>query len=162
VSPSLPARGAVFVRLDDDHLDGDGGAQQVDHLLVGERGHRHLADLHQPAALPQARLPGEAEGLHVGHDALEVDVEAQLAQAVTAQDHLRGLAAPGGDLEPEQQTTSALLGRQSTMQLMVGITALHFNVDEFVVRDKKTVYEMYVMLLQTAEREYGKELESCL
>jgi len=83
------------VRRDDDHLDGDGGAQQVDHLLVGERGHRHLADLHQAAAGPQPRLPGVAVQLHLGHDALEVDVEAQLAQGVAAQRHLRGLAALG-------------------------------------------------------------------
>lgn len=97
----LPSRSAVFVRLDDDHLDGDGGPQQVDHLLVGERGDGHLADLHQPAALPQPRLPGEAEGLHVGHDALEVDVETELPEAVPPQGHLGRLAASGGDLGTE-------------------------------------------------------------
>ena len=90
----LPARGAIFVRLDDDHLDGDGGTQEVDHLLVGERGDGHLADLHQPAALPQPRLPGEAKGLHVGHDAFEVDMETQLAQAVATQDHLHEVSQP--------------------------------------------------------------------
>lgn len=84
----LPSGGAVLVGLDYDHLDADGGAQQVNHLLVGEGRDGHLADLHQPAALPQPGLPGEAEGLHVGHDALEVDVEAELAEAVPAQRHL--------------------------------------------------------------------------
>ena len=101
-----PAGCAVVIGLDDDHPDGDGGAEQVDHLLVGERGNCHLADLHQPAALPQASLPGEAEGLHVGHDALEVHVEAQLAQAVPAQSHVRRLAAPRrnlGDKKNEQE-----------------------------------------------------------
>lgn len=48
----LPSGGAVFVRLDYDHLDADGRAQQVDHLLMGESGDGHLADLHQSAALP--------------------------------------------------------------------------------------------------------------
>lgn len=89
------------MRLDYNHLDADGCAQQVDHLLVGESGHDHLADLHQPAALPESGLPGEAEGLHVGHDALKVDVEAELAEAVATQRHLRRLATSGGDLEPE-------------------------------------------------------------
>ena len=83
---------------DDDHLDGDGGAQQVDHLLVGQRGHRHLADLHQAAAGPQPRLPGVPVELHLRHDALKVDVEAQLAQGVAPQRHLRGLAALGQEL----------------------------------------------------------------
>lgn len=99
----LPPGGAVLVRLDDDHFDADGRAQQVDHLLVGESRHHNLADLHQPAALPEPRLPGEAEGLHVGHDALEVDVEAELTEAIASQCHLRCVAAPGGDLEPENK-----------------------------------------------------------
>ena len=60
----LPAGGAVLVWLDDDHLHADGRPQEVDHLLVGEGCHGDLADLHQPAALPKPRLPGEAEGLH--------------------------------------------------------------------------------------------------
>lgn len=97
----LPSRSAIFVRLDDDHLNGDGGPQQVDHLLVSERGDGHLADLHQPAALPQPCLPGEAEGLHVSHDALKVDVETELPEAVPAQGHLSRLAASGGDLGSE-------------------------------------------------------------
>lgn len=91
------------MRLDYHHFDADGRAQEVDHLLVGEGGHRHLADLHQPAALPQSRLPGKAERLHVGHDALEVDVEAELAEAVAPQGHLWRLAASGGYLEPGQR-----------------------------------------------------------
>lgn len=48
----LPSGCAVFVRLDNDHLDADRCAQQVDHLLVGESSDSHLADLHQSAALP--------------------------------------------------------------------------------------------------------------
>lgn len=87
------------MRLDYNHFDSDRRAQQVDHLLVGESSDGHLADLHQSAALPQPGLPGEAEGLHVGHDALKVDVEAELAEAVPTQGHLWCLAASGGDLE---------------------------------------------------------------
>lgn len=91
------------MRLDYNHLDTDGCAQQVDHLLMGESSDGHLADLHQPAALPQPCLPGEAKGLHVGHDALKVNMETELAEAVPTQSHLRRLAASGGDLEPEAQ-----------------------------------------------------------
>lgn len=87
------------MRLDHDHFDAHRRAQQVDHLLVGERGDDHLADLHQSAALPQACLPSEAEGLDVRHDPLEVDVETELAEAVAAQRHLRCLATSGGDLK---------------------------------------------------------------
>lgn len=87
------------MRLNHDHFDAHRRAQQVDHLLVGERGDHHLADLHQSAALPQPRLPSEAEGLDVRHDPLEVDVEAELAEAVAAQRHLRCLATSGGDLK---------------------------------------------------------------
>ena len=87
------------MRLDHDHFDAHRRAQQVDHLLVGERGDDHLADLHQPAALPQPCLPSEAEGLDVRHDPLEVDVKTELAEAVAAQRHLRRLATSGGDLK---------------------------------------------------------------
>lgn len=87
------------MRLDDNHLDSDRCAQQVNHLLVGERSDSHLTDLHQSAALPQPRFPGEAKGLDVGHDALKVDMETELAQAIPAQSHLRRLATSGGDLE---------------------------------------------------------------
>lgn len=76
------------MRLDYNHLDTDRGAQQVNHLLMGESSDSHLADLHQSAALPQPCLPGEAKGLHVGHDALKVDVETELAEAVPTQSHL--------------------------------------------------------------------------
>ena len=94
----VPAGRGVLVRRDDEHPDGDGGAQQVDHLLVRERGHGHLADLHQAASLPQAGLPGVPVRLHLGHDALVVDVETQLAQAVAPQRQLSRLAALGQEL----------------------------------------------------------------
>lgn len=89
------------MRLDHHHFDAHRRAQQVDHLLVRERGHDHLADLHQSAALPQACFPSKAEGLDISHDPLEVDVEAKLAEAVAAQRHLGGLAASGGDLKAQ-------------------------------------------------------------
>lgn len=76
------------MRLDYDHFDSDRGAQQVNHLLMGEGSDSHLADLHQSAALPQPRLPGVAKGLHVGHDALKVDMETELSEAVPTQSHL--------------------------------------------------------------------------
>ncbi len=72
---------------------------------MGEGSDSHLADLHQSAALPQPCLPGEAEGLHVGHDALEVDVETELAEPVPTQSHLWRLAASGGDLEEESKAS---------------------------------------------------------
>ena len=102
------------MRLDYNHFDTDGCAQQVNHLLVGESSDSHLADLHQPAALPQPRLPGEAEGLHVGHDALKVDVKTELAEAVPTQSHLWRLAASGGDLEPEQIPDLFIIFNNST------------------------------------------------
>lgn len=83
---------------DDDHLDSHGGSEQVDHLLVRQRGHRHFAYLHQSAALPEPSLPGVAVGLHLGNNALKVDMKAQLAQGVTAQGHLCGLTALGQQL----------------------------------------------------------------
>lgn len=98
----VPAGRGVLVGRNDDHLHGDRGAQEVDHLLVRERRHGNLADLHQPAALPQAGLPGVTVRLHLGHDALVVDVEAQLAEPVPAQGHLRRLAAFGQKLEKGQ------------------------------------------------------------
>lgn len=89
------------MRLDHDHFDAHRCAQQVDHLLVGKCGYNHLADLHQPAALPQPCFPSKAKGLDVSHDPLEVDMETKLAEAVAAQGHLRCLATSGGDLKPE-------------------------------------------------------------
>lgn len=74
----LPPWGAVIVRGDDDDLDCDGCSQEINHLLVAQGGHGHLADLYQPAALPQPRLPGVAVGLYICHDALIVDMEAKL------------------------------------------------------------------------------------
>ncbi len=99
----IPSGSSVLIRLDDDHLDADGGAQQVDHLLVGQRGHRHLTDLHQPAALPQTGLPRVSERLHVSHDALEVNVEAQLPETVPAQGHFCGFTAARDHLEQDRE-----------------------------------------------------------
>lgn len=92
------------MRGNDDHFDGDRGPQEVDHLLVGQRGHRHFANLHQPAALPEPGLPGVTIGLHLGNDALEVNVEAQLAQCVTPQGHLGGLTSLGQQLQGDNRT----------------------------------------------------------
>lgn len=94
--------------LDDHHFHGDRRAQQINHLLVSQRSDSHLADLHQSAALPQPCLPGEAEGLHVGHDALEVDMKAKLAKAVPAQSHFWRLTASGGDLELKRSRSLTL------------------------------------------------------
>lgn len=100
-SEGLPSGSAIFIRLNYNHFDGDWGAKQVNHLLVSEGSNGHLADLHQSAALSQSCLPGETKGLHVGYDALEIDVEAELAEAIPAKCHLRGFAPSGGDLEAE-------------------------------------------------------------
>lgn len=80
------------------HPDSDRRPEEIDHLLVRKRRHRHLADLHQSAALPESGLPGVTVGLHLGYDALEVDVEAQLAQGVAPQGHLCCLTALGQQL----------------------------------------------------------------
>lgn len=95
----IPSGSSVLIGLYDDDLDGDRGPQQVDHLLVCQRRHRHLADLHQPTALTQTSFPRVSERLHVSHDALEVHVEAELAETVPAQGHFCGLAAAGHDLD---------------------------------------------------------------
>lgn len=87
-----------------DHLDSNGGSEEVDHLLVGQRGHRHLANLHEPAALPEPRLPSITVGLHLGNDALKVDMKTQLAQGVTAQGHLCRLTALGQELQTGSQS----------------------------------------------------------
>ena len=66
--------------------DGDGYGharlEEVHHLLVCEGTHRVLADLYQPAALPQACLPGVAEVLHLRDQAVVLDVEPELAELV--------------------------------------------------------------------------------
>lgn len=87
------------MRGNDDHLDSNRGSEQVDHLLVRQRGHSHLANLHQSAALPEPGLPGVTIGLHLSNNALKVDMEAQLAKGVTAQGHLRGKTALGQQLQ---------------------------------------------------------------
>lgn len=84
---------------DDNHLDSNRGSEQVDHLLMGQRGHRHLANLHQSTALSEPSLPSIAIWLHLCNDALKVDMKAQLAQGVTAQGHLCGLTALGQQLQ---------------------------------------------------------------
>lgn len=60
-----PARPPLFVGRNDDHFDRDRCPQQIDHLLVSQRHCGHLADLHQPTALPQSGLPGKAVFLHL-------------------------------------------------------------------------------------------------
>lgn len=60
---------------DNDHLDSDRGAQQVDHLLVGQRGNCHFADLHKSTALSKPGLPSIAVGLHLCHNALEIHMK---------------------------------------------------------------------------------------
>lgn len=94
------------MRGNDDHFDGDRGPEEVDHLLVGQRGHRHLANLHQSAALSEPGLPSVTVGLHLGNDALEVDVETQLTQRVAAQGHLCGLTAFGQQLQGDKRFCS--------------------------------------------------------
>lgn len=106
----IPSGSSVLIGLYDDDLDGDGGPQQVDHLFVGQRRHRHLADLHQPAALTQASFPRVSERLYVSHDALEVHVEAELAETVPAQGHFCGLAAAGHDLINTEKSASETNG----------------------------------------------------
>ncbi len=58
------------------------GLEQIDHLLVGERGDRVAADLDEPAALAQAGLPGVAEVLHLGDEAVVLHVEPELPKLV--------------------------------------------------------------------------------
>lgn len=94
-SQALPPGRAIVMGLDDDHLHGHGGPEQVNHLLVGQSGHGHLADLHEAAPLAKAGLPGEAERFHVCNDSFEIHVEAKLAQPVPPQGHFHGLAASG-------------------------------------------------------------------
>lgn len=84
--------------LDDDHLHSHRGPEKVNHLLMGQCGHSHLADLHEAATLAKAGLPRKTERFHVCHDSLEVHMEAQLAQPVPPQGHFHGLAASGHDL----------------------------------------------------------------
>lgn len=75
----LPPWGAVIMGGNNDNFHRDGCSQEINHLLVAQSGHRHLADLHQPAALPQPCLPGIAVGLYVCYDTLVVDMEAKLS-----------------------------------------------------------------------------------
>ena len=89
----LPPWGAVVMRGDDDDLHCDRCSQEVDHLLVAQSGHGHLADLYQPAALPQPCLPGIAVGLHICHNALVVDMEAELSQPIPSKSHLHRFTA---------------------------------------------------------------------
>ena len=54
----------------------------VPFLLVCERGDGVAADLHEAAALPQPGLPGVAKVLHLGDQAVVLDMESQLAQLI--------------------------------------------------------------------------------
>ena len=65
---------------------------------MGQCDHGHLADLHQPAALPQAGLPGKPIILHLGHGPVILHVEAQLPQPVPPQGHVHSLPAVGHHL----------------------------------------------------------------
>lgn len=104
----LPAGCAVVEGWDDDHLDSDRGTQQVNHLVVGQCDHGHLADFHQPAALPEAGLPGKPIVLHLGHGPVVLHVEAQLPESVPPQGHVHCLPAVGhhlqetGEIEPQK------------------------------------------------------------
>ncbi len=76
------ARRSVRMRRYNRHSDGTRGLEQIDHLLVGERGDGVAADLDEPAALAQAGLPGVAEVLHLGDEAVVLHVEPELPQLV--------------------------------------------------------------------------------
>lgn len=58
------------MRGDDDDAHSHRCPQEVDHLLVGQRGHGYLADFDQPAPLAEACLPGVTIGLHLGRTKL--------------------------------------------------------------------------------------------
>lgn len=85
-----------------DHFDSNRSSEKVDHLLVGERGYRHLANLHQSATLPEPSLPSITIGLHLSNNALKVDMETKLAQGIATQGHLCGLTAFGQQLQKEK------------------------------------------------------------
>lgn len=87
--------------LDYNHFDCDGCAQEVNHLLVSESGDGHLANLHQPAALSQPCLPGEAKWLYISNNTLKIDVETKLTQAVPPQCHFCCFTASCDNLESE-------------------------------------------------------------
>lgn len=84
-----------------DHFDSNRGSEKVDHLLMRQRGHRHLADLHQSAALPEPSLPSVTVGLYLSNNALKVDMESQLPEGITAQGHLCCLTALSQQLKEE-------------------------------------------------------------
>lgn len=86
------------MRGNNDHLDSDRGSEEVDHLLMRQRCHRHLAYLHQSAALPEPGLPSKTVRLHLSNDALKVDMKSQLAQSISSQGHLCCLTALGQQL----------------------------------------------------------------
>lgn len=94
----IPAWCAVLIGRDNDNLHCHRCPEQINHLLMAQGGHGHLADLHQAAALAQPRLPCVAVGLHVCHNALVVHMETQLAQAIPAQGHLHCFTALGHKL----------------------------------------------------------------
>lgn len=107
---ALPPGWAIIVGLDDDHLHGHGRPEQVDHLLMGQSGHSHFADLYKAAPLAKASFPGEAKRFHISHNAFKVHVEAKLAQPVPPQGHFHGLAASGHYLRGQEAVRSARSG----------------------------------------------------
>ncbi len=76
------ARRTVRMRRNNRDSNRPRGLEQIDHLLVGERGDGVAANFDEPAALSQTRLPGVAEVLHLGDEAVVLHVEPELAQLV--------------------------------------------------------------------------------
>ena len=85
---------SILQRGHHNNLDNSRCAEEVDDLVVGEGDGGHLADLHQSTPFAQPHLPGKAVGLHVGHNALWLDMEAQLTQTIAFQHHLHRLQEP--------------------------------------------------------------------
>ena len=110
--------------LDDDHLHGHGRPQHVDHLLVGQSGHGHRADLHEAAPLAQASLPGKAERFHVCNDSFKIHVEAKLAQSIPPQGHFHGLAASGHYLRGQETVREGCSGGQNVREVVSARSAL--------------------------------------
>ena len=78
-----PPRRPIFMRFDYYNFDRHWRPQQINHLIMGQGCRGNFADLHQSAALSQAGLPCEAMGLHISYNGVIVEMEAQLAQAIT-------------------------------------------------------------------------------
>lgn len=97
-----------------------------------QRGHGHLADLHEAAPLTKAGFPRKTERFHVCDDSFEVHVEAQLAQPVPPQGHFHSLAAPGHDLRGKGTVRGGAEGGH-TSQGQDDKTRTRFNPDFTVI-----------------------------